>query len=171
MGLGDVYYQVCVQLVDVCISTKSSNGGMIDLVDLTSRINRMRGLGTENGIEDSGKSKNKGRVEEQDVLKAIELLKPLHAGYTIVKNGTKTYIRSVPRELDLDQSTLLSLAAEQGGRLIPSNVKRSTGWNDVRTMTALEDSVMREGMGWVDEQGSSGEKEVWLIAAVSFAEA
>jgi hypothetical protein len=29
---------------------------------------------------------------------------------------------------------------------------------------------MREGMGWVDEQAGSGEKEVWLIAAVSFEE-
>jgi ESCRT-II complex subunit VPS22 len=162
LGLSEMVYEISVQVVDVCVSTRSSNGGMIELADLTARVNRMRGLDRAGVVQ--------GTVSQEDVLRAIDLLQPLHAGYTLVKNGHNTYVRSVPRELDLDQSTLLTIAAGLGGRLVPSRVKRMTGWNDVRTITALENSVMAEGMGWVDEQGNSGEREVWLIAAVSFDE-
>jgi len=158
LGLGETVYEISVQVVDVCISTRSSNGGMIDLDELTIRVDKMRG------------GKAEGGVSGHDVLKAIDLLKPLHAGYTVVKVGPKTYVRSVPRELDMDQSTILTLAATTGGKLTRGAVKRQTGWNDVRTSRVLEDCVMREGMGWVDDQAGSGESEVWLIAAVTFGE-
>ena len=168
LGLGETVYEISVQVVDVCISTRNANGGMIGLEELTSRVGKMRGgggagcgPGNETGV---------GQVSSYDVLKAIDLLKPLHAGYTVVKVGAKTYIRSVPRELDMDQSTILTLAALTGGRLTRGGVKRQTGWNDQRTTRVLDDCVMREGMGWVDDQAGSGESEVWLIAAVSFGE-
>jgi len=160
LGLGETVYEISVQVVDVCISTRGSNGGMIELGELRARVERMRGGGTGKG--------GVGAVGENDILRAIELLKPLHAGYTILKVGPTTYVRSVPRELDTDQSALLNLAATTRGRLSTGVVKRLTGWTDVRATQALEDCVMREGMGWVDDQARTGEREVWLIAAVSF---
>jgi len=193
LGLGETVYEISVQVVDICISTRGANGGMIELNELTARVDKMRGGGGGGGgggvgIVDSGSGlaraaagpgpgagagKNLptiGGVSSYDVLNAIDLLKPLHAGYTVVKVGEKTYVRSVPRELDMDQSTILTLAATTNGRLTRSGVKAQTGWNDVRTSRVLEDCVMREGMGWVDDQAGSGESEVWLIAAVSFGE-
>jgi ESCRT-II complex subunit VPS22 len=74
----------------------------------------------------------------------------------------------VPRELDTDQSTLLVLAVSTNGKLSVNSIKRDTGWSDVRANTALNDTVMREGLGWVDEQAESGEREVWMISAVDF---
>ena len=161
LGLGETVYEISVQVVDVCISTRGSNGGMIELGELRARVERMRGggKGGKGGI---------GAVGENDILRAIELLRPLHAGYTIHQVGPTRYVRSVPRELDTDQSALLNIAATTGGRLSGSMIKRLAGWTDVRATQALEDCVMREGMGWVDDQAGTGEREVWLIAAVSF---
>lgn len=189
LGLGEMVYEISVQVVDVCISTRGSNGGMIELGELTSRINRMRGVGRKStlptgssGLTPTATSSTNSKavtksgsggvqaITSDDVLRAIELLKPLYAGYTVVQVGKQTYIRSVPRELDTDQSTLLVIAAGNGGRVNRSAVRKMTGWKDVRVSTALDDCVMREGMGWVDDQAGTGEREVWLIAAVTFEE-
>ena len=153
LGLGEWEYEVALQVVDVCVSTRDRNGGMIDVFELVRRIDKLRG-GNSN-------------VVAEDVYRAIDLLRPLGAGYTITAVGGSIYIRSVPRELDTDQSLLLVIAAAAGGRLNPDTVKRDTGWTDIRVRTALDDSVMREGMGWLDDQNG----EVWLIAAVEFNDA
>jgi ESCRT-II complex subunit VPS22 len=80
------------------------------------------------------------------------------------------FIRSIPRELDTDQSLLLVLAKDAGGLLREADVRAKTGWSDLRTRNAMEDCVMREGVGWVDELPQGG-WEVWIMAAVEFGEA
>jgi ESCRT-II complex subunit VPS22 len=69
----------------------------------------------------------------------------------------------------MDQGTLLVIAAGNGGKLSPNGVKSHTGWTEVRCATALEDCIMREGLGWLDDQAPGG-RDVWLIAAVDFGE-
>jgi ESCRT-II complex subunit VPS22 len=114
----------------------------------------------------TGKQKDKEQtISREDITRAIGLLSPL-AGYSVVSIGGVDFVRSVPRELDTDQSALLVIAATTGGRLTETNLRQSLGWNDVRARRALEDSVMREGLGWVDDQGP--QRAVWLIAAVEF---
>lgn len=154
LGLGEWSYELCVQVVDVCVSTRAGNGGMIEMKDLIRRVGKMRGYDT-----------GAGEISKEDVNRAIGLLKPL-AGYTVVPIGGIEFVRSVPRELDTDQSTLLVIAATTGGRLTETWIKREVGWTDVRARQALEDSVMREGLGWVDDQDS--ERSVWLMPAVTF---
>lgn len=175
LGLGEWSYELCVQVVDVCVSTRGGNGGMIEMKDLIKRVGKMRGLDTRQGVTSNldtisksktGKQKDKEQtISPEDIIRAIGLLTPL-AGYSVISIGGVDFVRSVPRELDTDQSALLVIAATTGGRLTESRIRKSLGWNDVRARQALEDSVMREGLGWVDEQGS--EKSVWLIAAVEF---
>lgn len=152
LGLGEWQYELAVQVVDVCVSTRERNGGLIEVGELVRRVTKMRAGGNI--------------VTPEDVIRSLELLRPLHAGYTIHPIGGTMYIRSVPRELDTDQSFLLVLASDTGGRLSESSVRDKTGWSDVRSRTALDDCVMREGLGWLDDQSS--EREVWLIAAVDF---
>jgi ESCRT-II complex subunit VPS22 len=128
---------------------------MIEVGELVRRVDKMRG--------------GKGGITQEDILRAIDLLRPLHSGYTIHPVGGTVYVRSVPRELDMDQGTLLVIAAGSGGRLTSSGVKRQTGWTEMRCRTALDDCVMREGLGWIDDQAPAG-RDVWLIAAVDFGE-
>jgi len=163
LGLGEWSYELCVQVVDVCVSTRGGNGGMIEMNDLIRRVGKMRGM---DAATSTSSGKGKGEViSREDVTRAIGLLKPL-AGYSVVSMSGIDFVRSVPRELDTDQSALLVIAATTGGRLTETRIRRELGWNDVRARQALEDSVMREGLGWVDEQDS--ERSVWLIASVEF---
>lgn len=164
LGLGDWSYELCVQVVDVCVSTRAGNGGMIEMNDLIRRVGRMRGFDASANSTTTGKGKGEV-ISKEDVIRAIGLLKPL-AGYSVIAVGGIDFVRSVPRELDTDQSALLVISATTGGRLTESRIRKDLGWGDVRARQALEDSVMREGLGWVDEQDS--ERSVWLIASVEF---
>jgi len=159
LGLGEWQYGLAVQVVDVCVSTRERNGGMIEVTELINRVEKMR------GGSGSGSGSGSG-VTKEDILRSLDLLKPLHAGYTLLPVGSSLFVRSIPRELDTDQSLLLVLASDTGGRLSEAVVRRMTGWGDVRARTVLDDCVMREGLGWWDDQGA--EREIWLIAAVDF---
>ena len=173
LGLGEWVCEVAVQVVDVCVSTRPQNGGTIAMDELVNRITKMRGPSKAftnppaNASTSDGDSNNAAIVTEDDILRAIDMLKPLNAGYSVIRLAGKLYVRSVPRELDTDLSTLLILAATTFGKLSTRMVRASTGWTDMRANTALENAVMREGMAWVDEQ-TGGEREVWFIAATSF---
>lgn len=188
LGLGEWSYELCVQLVDVCVSTRGLNGGLIEVGELVRRIERMRSGGqADNSIAiattpRTSSSPSTTSIDTEDIRRAINLLKPL-AGYHLLTlpNSSTTYVRSVPRELDLDQTTLLSLAMRLGGGPLSEKlVSEKLGWNSVRSRAGLEGLVMREGIGWVDGQdeersaqgsglGFAGEGvggSVWVIAAV-----
>lgn len=45
-----------------------------------------------------------------DIVRSIKTLKPLSSGFEIITIGKKRLVRSVPKELDTDQSSLLLLA-------------------------------------------------------------
>jgi ESCRT-II complex subunit VPS22 len=147
---------------------------MIEMRDLIRRVGKMRGLPNVNAISTTASTttnnnkvrpQNSGEITREDVTRAIGLLSPL-AGYSVIPIGGIEFVRSVPRELDTDQSALLVVAAESGGKLTESRIKKDLGWGDVRARQAMEDSVMREGLGWVDEQDT--EWCVWLMPAVNF---
>ena len=60
LGFGSFYTELGVQVVDVCMRTRSSNGGLIGLQDLTKRVIALRGA-------------NSG-VETDDILRAVRSL-------------------------------------------------------------------------------------------------
>lgn len=188
LGLREWTCALALQVVDVCVSTRDRNGGVIELGELTQRVRRMRdttgggaggaGAGQAGGAgggQAGGAGAGQGGVggggagdiTEEDVRKAVDVLAPLKAGYRVTEAGGTTYVRTVPRELDTDQTMLLVLAAESGGPLTARAVQAATGWGRVRAETALGDAVMREGLGWVDDADGS----VWLVAAVDFGDA
>lgn len=92
-----------------------------------------------------------------DILRAVGTLKPLGSAYSVIKVGSKQYIRSVPKELNTDQSAVLE-AAQVLGYVSVSMLMDNLRWTRARAQTALEDLV-GEGMLWVDKQGI--EWEYW----------
>ncbi|MCO5588776.1 hypothetical protein L7F22_042735 [Adiantum nelumboides] len=42
LGIGDFYYELGVQIVDICLATRSYNGGLIDLEELCSLLSKKR---------------------------------------------------------------------------------------------------------------------------------
>lgn len=49
-------------------------------------------------------------VSRDDIVRAIRTLKPLSGGFEVIQIGSRKMVRSVPKELDKDQSALLLLA-------------------------------------------------------------
>nr|DAD45585.1 TPA_asm: hypothetical protein HUJ06_003815 [Nelumbo nucifera] len=62
LGIGDFYYELGVQIVDICLETRSENGGLINLQELCSRLRQRRKAARES-------------VSEDDCLRAINKLK------------------------------------------------------------------------------------------------
>lgn len=48
--------------------------------------------------------------DRDDIVRSIKTLKPLSSGFEILLIGSRRMVRSVPKELDTDQSSLLLLA-------------------------------------------------------------
>lgn len=74
-----------------------------------------------------------------------------------MKVGHKTYIRSVPKELNTDQSAVLE-AAQVLGYVSVSMLMVNLRWPRARVATAIADLVS-ESMLWVDKQ--CDEYEYW----------
>jgi ESCRT-II complex subunit VPS22 len=101
--------------------------------------------------------RHKLTLHSDDILRAVETLKPLGSSYSTLKVGHKTYIRSVPKELNTDQSAVLE-AAQVLGYVSVSMLMVNLRWPRARAATAIDDLVS-ESMLWVDKQ--CDEYEYW----------
>lgn len=171
--ISDWEYELALQIVDICVSTRARNGGIIAMDELIRRVKRLRrGLTAGGNRADQQVAEDVddfGDITPEDVERAIKALAPLEAGYELVQldrsastsssstsSFGKTYVRSVASELGIDQAILLGLASDPAsasrGRLDERLVARKLGWTAERTRSALEVMVKRDGLGWVDEQ-------------------
>ena len=71
-------------------------------------------------------------------------------------------IRSVPKELNTDQSTVLE-AIQVLGYVTPSMLQLNLSWERARVMAVLDDLVA-DSLVWVDKQ--AGETEYWSPASI-----
>ncbi|URE45893.1 synthase [Musa troglodytarum] len=124
LGIGDFYYELGVQIVDICLSTRSHNGGLINLQELCSLLCQRRKVARE-------------AVTEDDCLRAISKLKVLGSGFEVISVGKKKLVRSVPTELNKDHNEILEVAQAQGYVTIEELEKRLS-WSSGRAIDALE---------------------------------
>ncbi|KAK3356896.1 EAP30/Vps36 family-domain-containing protein [Lasiosphaeria hispida] len=143
-SVNDFYFELAVKVVEVCGETRGENGGLIEVRKVRERIMK-------------GRMEGASEVTEDDILRAVGTLKPLGSAYSVIKVGSKPYIRSVPKELNTDQSAVLE-AVQVLGYVSVSMLMVNLRWTRARAQTALEDLV-GEGMLWVDKQ--SEEWEYW----------
>jgi ESCRT-II complex subunit VPS22 len=160
LGLGDWQSELGVQIVDVCVSTRERNGGLIELAELVRILSRLRGL--EGGT---------GAITEEDVVRSIQALKALGAGYEVLEfghgYGGRKMVRSVPKELDADQMVVLAIAAEQGGKVDEELLVRRNAWNAERARGVLQNMLLRDGTCWLDDQDGMG-RAYWIPAAMQW---
>ncbi|KAI8060351.1 SNF8, ESCRT-II complex subunit,-like protein, isoform CRA_a [Gongronella butleri] len=151
LGVGDFYYELGVQIIEACMRTRTRDGGLTDLQELTVRVDRMR--------EKEGQKRQE--IVEDDIIRAIHTLKPLSGGFEVLTLGAKKMVRSVPNELDKDQTSLLLLA--QGSGFINFKlVKNRLRWDDPRIHKGL-DQLLQDGLVWIDEQ-CTDEKDYWVAS-------
>lgn len=153
LGLGDWQYELGVQIVDVCVSTRERNGGLIEMSELVRLVSKLRGV--------SG-----GTITEDDMIRSIKTLKPLGAGYEVVDIEGRKMVRSVVKELDDDQAAILAIAQESGGRVVEDMLIEGRKWTRERARAALENMLLRDGLCWLDAQDEGSGRSYWVPSAM-----
>ncbi|CAO1623542.1 unnamed protein product [Parajaminaea phylloscopi] len=178
LGLGDYYYELGVQIVDVCVSTRDLNGGMMDMDELIWRVQKLR-----TGKQSSSTAVT--TISHDDVIRAIKALKPLSCGYEVVAlsgslstKGAKL-VRSLPGALSLDSTIVLSIFASPAAARDPSSgyayvtedllmlAQQSPdfskpSWTRQRARNALQRLCDEEGTLWLDYH--DGEVRYYTLA-------
>ncbi|ORZ25416.1 EAP30/Vps36 family-domain-containing protein [Absidia repens] len=148
LGVGDFYYELGIQIIEACMQTRSRDGGLTALQDLTKRLDRMRGK----------EGRKHQDIIEDDIIRAVKALRPLNGGFEVIALGAKKMIRSVPSELDKDQAGLL-LLAQKLGYVDSQLIQKELGWDENRVETGL-DRLVQDGLVWVDDQAE--DKAYWV---------
>ncbi|XP_055612955.1 vacuolar-sorting protein SNF8 [Uranotaenia lowii] len=150
LGMGDFYYELGVQVVEVCLAANHSTGGLMELNELRSRLVAAR-----------GRKQVHQEITNDDILMATKKLKIFGNGFTVYPVGEGRYmVQSIPGELNLQETSVLSVAASQGeGFVTLSMLVDKLGWTDIRATQAIE-KILSDGLAWIDTQGE--EKSYWF---------
>jgi len=165
LGIGDFYYELAVKVAEVCIASRSRNGGIISVKEVRN-ILLQRGTKFKFSSSPSGSGKNSNAYSEQDIITSIGKLSVLGSGFRTLSVGKSEMILSVPMELDNDHTQIMNIAQEQEHReefygcVAIEQIQNATDWNDERIQRALE-ILLRQGMVWLDVS-KSGEKNYWF---------
>ncbi|CAH1173825.1 unnamed protein product [Phaedon cochleariae] len=141
LGIGDFYYELAVQIVEVCLATNAKNGGLISLDELRTRLIRAR-----------GKNKSHQEISKDDLIRAAKKLKIFGSGFNVIPMGKDKYmVQSVPGELSMDHSVILQQAEKNNSCLSVSYLEQVLKWEKERGEKALEHMV-NQGLAWIDLQ-------------------
>lgn len=144
--VNDFYFSVAVRVVELCQTTRGGNGGLLGVKECRERMIK----GTTIGSGMTG-------VSEDDILRAVKSLQPLGSGFTVLDIAGKQFIRSVPKELNTDQSTVLEVLQLLGSVTV-TLLRDNLGWEKARCVTVIED-LLADSLVWVDYQ--CREPEYW----------
>jgi ESCRT-II complex subunit VPS22 len=153
-SVNDFYFNLGVLIVEECRATRSENGGLISVSDLKARISKSQRIG------------GSMEVSDDDIKRAVDSLAPLGSCFSIMKIGHRSLIRSVPKELNTDQSTVLE-AIQVLGYVTVSMLQLNLNWERPRAHAVVED-LMADSLVWVDTQ--AGENEYWSPAFITAAD-
>ncbi|KAI9577052.1 vacuolar-sorting protein SNF8 [Glossina fuscipes] len=150
LGIGDFYYELGVQVVEVCLASNHKTGGLMELSELRKRLVAAR-----------GQSSIHQEITNEDILMAAKKLTIFGNGFVVHKMGKGKYIvQSIPGELSMEESTILTIASNtEQGCVTLSMLMEQLGWSEYRAQQSL-DKVIGEGLCWIDEQ--SVERSYWF---------
>ena len=147
LGVGDFYYELGVQIVEICIKTRNQNGGLIELNELRERVSSMR-----NKYSRAKFNQKALEISNDDIKRSITNMGQLGNGYKLVLIGGRYYVQSVPCELTNDHTELLAAVARLGAvGVTVDNLVDELVWNKNRVEQALQ-LLEREGFAWIDTQ-------------------
>jgi ESCRT-II complex subunit VPS22 len=155
LGVGDFYYELAIQIVEVCMSTSHRTGGFMQLTELVRRVKASR------NVAKVRQGSSADEIGEDDVLKAIEKLSILGGGIRAIRSGKTFIIQSVASELSLDSTVVMLKAQENGGHVDQGLLMTSLNWSPERTSKVMNQMVM-DGVVWIDRQSPTGETWYWF---------
>jgi ESCRT-II complex subunit VPS22 len=137
LGVGDFYYELAVQIIEICTSMEERTGGLIYLDQVTDKIRRTR-------------SKFGNEVNEDDCKRAIKKLHIFGAAFTLVSMSNGRYmIQSLPEGMNVDHSEVLNIAEKNCGIVSYALALTELKWDPVRIENILI-SMVKEGIVWID---------------------
>jgi ESCRT-II complex subunit VPS22 len=157
LGIGEFYYELAVKVAEVCLASRSRNGGIISVSEVKTILQnrKSRFTFTEDGKNSQLQKHGNKRGDEtkyssEDIIMSISKLSKLGNGFRTIKVGKSTMIVSVPTELDNDHMEVMKIAQDHQGRVTVQNIKDITiTWHEDRIQRAL-DLLLSQGMSWMD---------------------
>ena len=154
LGFGDFYYELAVQIVEVCMAASHRTGGLMEIRDLRQRLIKSRGSKRDD-------------ISNDDILRAIKKLKILGNGFSLIPlDNDKYLVQSVPGELSMDQTVILQKAEANGGHVSITFLKKTLNWEHERSQRAI-DRLLVDGLAWIDTQTSESEAWYWIPSIFS----
>ncbi|KAB7506256.1 Vacuolar-sorting protein SNF8 [Armadillidium nasatum] len=130
LGVGDFYYELGVQIVELGVATSHQNGGVLPMHEFP----------------------NLAVLYRDDILRAVKKLQVLGSGMEVIESGRSKFICSVPGELSMDHTILL----QEAEKIEPLSVRKASEhlkWSAERVARGL-DHLLRVGIAWIDTQDS-----------------
>jgi ESCRT-II complex subunit VPS22 len=143
--VNDFYFEVAVRIVELCRTTRGENGGLLGVTECCQTVAKGKAIG--GGLQ----------ITEDDILRAVKALEPLGSGFNVINIGSKQFVRSIPKELNTDQSKVLEVLQILGFITI-SMLQINLQWEKARATTVVED-LLADSLVWVDAQAA--EREYW----------
>merc|ERR1719348_216208 len=151
LDIGDFYYELGVQIVEVCMANQHKTGGLMELGEIRHKLIRSR-----------GKSQHHQDISMDDLLRATKKLKVLGTGFTVIPLKSGRYlVQSVPGEMSLDQVSVLEQAEKSSGLISEEILTKNLRWDTQRCHIIL-DQMLGSGQLWIDTQGDHGFSEYWV---------
>jgi len=158
LGIGEFYYELSVKVAEVCIASRSRNGGII-------RVSEVKDILTSRGTKFKfAHSKSKIiSYSEEDIITSVKKLAKLGSGFRTVEIGRSVMIVSVPDELDNDHMQVMNIAEDDRfgpyGMVSVEHLRNALNWDEDRAKRAL-DLLLGKCMAWVDD--FKGVKTYWF---------
>jgi ESCRT-II complex subunit VPS22 len=159
LGMSDFYYELAVKVAEVCLASRTRNGGIISIQEVRDILQKRKSKFHLSGGQTTQS------YSHQDIQTAISKLSHLGGGFRTVQVGKATMIVSVPTELDNDHMVIMGLAQEEGGCVSLHQAQQATKWSSERAKRAL-DLLLGEGMAWLDVY--RGESFYWFPRFVQY---
>ena len=172
LGIGEFYYELAVKVAEVCIASRSRNGGIISVAEVKHILkSRKTKFNFSSSTSSSASSLSSTKYTSHDIVTAVRKLSILGSGFRIVMVGTSCMIVSVPMELDNDHMEIMQIAQQQQQEQIATNITSTAGvvtiqdvmkiteWDLERTNRAI-DILLGNGMAWLDFH--EGKKYYWF---------
>lgn len=154
LGIGEFYYELAVKVAEVCLASRSRNGGIMSVAEVQSILKKR---GTK--FKFASSEMKSSQYSKEDIITSIGKLAKLGSGFRTVQIGKSVMVVSVPTELDNDHMEVMKIAQDVAektdlgritGDVTVEDVKEFTHWDEERTKRAL-DLLLAKGMAWLDK--------------------
>jgi ESCRT-II complex subunit VPS22 len=153
LGIGEFYYELAVKVAEVCLASRSRNGGIMSVAEVQSILMKR---GTKFRFAESEMKSSK--YSKEDIITSIGKLSKLGSGFRTVQIGKSVMVVSVPTELDNDHMEVMKVAQDEvsgkgssgiSGEVTLDEIQKVTGWDKKRARRAVE-LLLSKGMAWLD---------------------